>query len=132
MFEALANPLGLALHAAQVTRRGLDRLQLGARRSHAGASWVAGVLDVGVGHLFVVQAKRWGVERTRACNEPARRLIVHHDRSDGAPIAGVWRTEARLLATKLAGETIQETPSQSRRRRLAESAPRRSTLGLPA
>jgi putative transposase len=30
---------------------------------------------------FVVQAKRWVVERTHAWNERARRLIAHHDRS---------------------------------------------------
>ena len=31
---------------------------------------------------FVVQAKRWVVERTHAWNERARRLIAHHDRSN--------------------------------------------------
>jgi putative transposase len=34
---------------------------------------------------FVVQAKRWVVERTHAWNERARRLMVHHDRSNWAP-----------------------------------------------
>ncbi len=29
---------------------------------------------------FVVQAKRWVVERTHAWNERARRLVMHHDR----------------------------------------------------
>lgn len=51
---------------------------------------------------FVVQAKRWVVERTHAWNERARRLIAHHDRSEWAPIAWVWLTEARILASRLA------------------------------
>jgi len=29
-------------------------------------------------------------------------LIVHHDRSDWAPLAWVWLAEARILATRLA------------------------------
>lgn len=52
---------------------------------------------------FVVQAKRWVVERTHAWNERARRLMVHHDRSSWAPVAWVWLVEARILATRLAG-----------------------------
>lgn len=51
---------------------------------------------------FVVQAKRWVVERTHAWNERARRLMVHHDRSSWAPVAWVWLAEARILATRLA------------------------------
>lgn len=51
---------------------------------------------------FVVQAKRWVVERTHAWNERARRLIAHHDRSNWAPLAWVWLAEARILATRLA------------------------------
>lgn len=51
---------------------------------------------------FVVQAKRWVVERTHAWNERARRLIAHHDHSDWAPVAWVWLAEARILATRLA------------------------------
>lgn len=51
---------------------------------------------------FVVQAKRWVVERTHAWNERARRLMVHHDRSNWAPVAWVWLAEARILATRLA------------------------------
>jgi putative transposase len=51
---------------------------------------------------FVVQAKRWVVERTHAWNERARRLIAHHDRSNWAPVAWVWLTEARILAARLA------------------------------
>lgn len=51
---------------------------------------------------FVVQAKRWVVERTHAWNERARRLITHHDRSQWAPVAWVWLVEARILATRLA------------------------------
>ena len=52
---------------------------------------------------FVVQAKRWVVERTHAWNERARRLMAHHDRSTWAPVAWVWLAEARILATRLAG-----------------------------
>lgn len=52
---------------------------------------------------FVVQAKRWVVERTHAWHERCRRLIAHHDRSDWAPVAWVWLAEARMLATRLAG-----------------------------
>jgi putative transposase len=55
---------------------------------------------------FVVQAKRWVVERTHAWNERARRLIAHHDRSDWAPLAWVWLTEARILATRMADKII--------------------------
>ena len=51
---------------------------------------------------FVVQAKRWVVERTHAWNERARRLMAHHDRSTWAPVAWVWLAEARILATRLA------------------------------
>lgn len=51
---------------------------------------------------FVMQAKRWVVERTHAWNERCRRLIAHHDRSDWAPLAWVWLAEARILATRLA------------------------------
>jgi len=51
---------------------------------------------------FIVQAKRWVVERTHAWNERARRLIAHHDRSNWAPLAWIWLVEARLLATRLA------------------------------
>lgn len=55
---------------------------------------------------FVVQAKRWVVERTHAWNERARRLIAHHDRSAWAPVAWVWLTEGRILATRLAQDFI--------------------------
>ena len=51
---------------------------------------------------FVVQAKRWAVERTQAWNARARRLMAHHDRSNWAPLAWVWLAEARILATRLA------------------------------
>jgi transposase len=50
---------------------------------------------------FVVQAKRWVVERTHAWNDRARRLTIHSDRSNWAPVAWVWLTEARMLATRL-------------------------------
>ena len=55
---------------------------------------------------FIVQAKRWVVERTHAWNERARRLIAHHDRSDWAPIAWIWLTESRILATRIANRII--------------------------
>lgn len=51
---------------------------------------------------FIVQARRWAVERTHAWNERARRLIAHHDRSNWAPVAWVWLTEACLLASRVA------------------------------
>jgi putative transposase len=51
---------------------------------------------------FVVQAKRWVVERTHAWNERARRLMAHPDRSNWAPLAWVWLAEARSLAARLA------------------------------
>ena len=51
---------------------------------------------------FVVQAKRWVVERTHAWNERARRVMAHHDRSNLAPLVWVWLAEARTLATGLA------------------------------
>ena len=51
---------------------------------------------------FVVQPKRWVVERTHAWIERNRRLIAHHDRSDWAPVAWVWLAQARMLATRLA------------------------------
>ena len=51
---------------------------------------------------FVVLPKRWVVERTHAWNERARRLMVHHDRSNWAATAWIWLTEARILATRLA------------------------------
>lgn len=50
---------------------------------------------------FIVQAKRWVVERTHAWNERARRLIAHHDRSNWAPVAWIWLVEARLLTIRL-------------------------------
>jgi len=55
---------------------------------------------------FVVQPKRWVVERTHAWNERSRRLIAHHDRSSWAPIAWVWLTESRILASRLAQAII--------------------------
>jgi transposase len=51
---------------------------------------------------FVVLAKRWGVERTHAWNERARRLVMHHDRLPAVSEAWVWLTEARLLLRRLA------------------------------
>jgi putative transposase len=51
---------------------------------------------------FVVLPKRRVVERTHAWNERARRLMVHHDRSNWAAIAWIWLAESRILATRLA------------------------------
>lgn len=50
---------------------------------------------------FVVQAKRWVVERTHAWNERARRLIMHHDRLPQVSETWVWLTGARLLLRRL-------------------------------
>jgi len=51
---------------------------------------------------FIVQPKRWVVERTHAWNERASRLMVHHDRSAWAPLDWVWPAEWRILTTGLA------------------------------
>lgn len=51
---------------------------------------------------FVVQARRWVVERTHAWNERARRLMAHHDRSNWAPVAWIWLAQSRILASRLA------------------------------
>lgn len=51
---------------------------------------------------FAVQPKRWVVERTHAWLERDRRLTLHHDRSNWAPLAWVWLAQARMLATRLA------------------------------
>ena len=59
-------------------------------------------LDEAVPRGFVVQPKRWVVERTHAWNERARRLMAHHDRSNWAAVAWVWLAQARILATRLA------------------------------
>jgi len=50
---------------------------------------------------FVVQPKRWVVERTHAWIERNRRLTSHNDRSDWAPVAWVWLSMSRMLATRL-------------------------------
>ena len=55
------------------------------------------------GYTFAPLPKRWVVERTHAWNERARRLMVHHDRSNRSAVAWVWLAETRLLATRLAG-----------------------------
>jgi transposase len=55
---------------------------------------------------FIVQARRWVIERTHAWNERSRRLIAHHDRSNWAPVAWVWLTESRILASRLATSMI--------------------------
>ena len=41
------------------------------------------------------------VERTHACNERARRLVMHHDRLTTVSETWVWLTEARLLMRRL-------------------------------
>lgn len=50
---------------------------------------------------FVVQAKRWVVERTHAWIERARRLIMHHDRLSSVSESWVWLTEARRLLRRI-------------------------------
>ena len=50
---------------------------------------------------FVVQAKRWVVERTHAWVERARRLVMHHDRLSSVSEAWVWLTEGRRLLRRL-------------------------------
>jgi transposase len=48
---------------------------------------------------FVVQAKRWVVERTHAWSERAAgRLMAYHDRSDWAAVAWVWH-RGRFLSS---------------------------------
>ena len=50
---------------------------------------------------FVPLPKRWGVERTHAWNDKARRLIMHHDRKIETSVWWVWLAEARLLSRRL-------------------------------
>jgi transposase len=51
---------------------------------------------------FVVQPKRWVVERTHAWGERWRRMVMHHDRKTSVSTAWVWLAEARLLLNRLA------------------------------
>ena len=51
---------------------------------------------------FVVQPKRWVVERTHAWGERWRRMVMHHDRKTSISTAWVWLAEARLLLNRLA------------------------------
>ena len=50
---------------------------------------------------FMVQAKRWVVERTHAWNERARRLVIHHDRLSHVCESWVWLAQARLLLKRV-------------------------------
>lgn len=50
---------------------------------------------------FVVQAKRWVVERTHAWNERARRLVMHHDRLAHVCESWVWLAQARMLLRRV-------------------------------
>lgn len=51
---------------------------------------------------FVVQPKRWVVERTHAWTERWRRTVMHHDRKLDISAAWVWLAEARMLLNRLA------------------------------
>jgi len=50
--------------------------------------------DVG---SFVVLPKRWVVERSHACNERARHLVMHHDRLDS--VSEAWGLADRRAHT---------------------------------
>jgi len=50
---------------------------------------------------FVVQPKRWVVERSHAWNERSRRVIMHHDRLSQVAQTWVWLAGTRLLCRRL-------------------------------
>lgn len=50
---------------------------------------------------FVVQPKRWVVERSHAWIERSRRLIMHHDRLSQVAETWVWLAGARFLLCRL-------------------------------
>ncbi|WP_422823579.1 transposase [Vreelandella vilamensis] len=56
-------------------------------------------------HGFVVQAKRWVVERTFSWIEKSRRLIMHHDRFTDVSEAWVWLASGRQLLKRLTSTT---------------------------
>ena len=51
---------------------------------------------------FVVQPKRWVVERTHAWGERWRRMVMHHDRKTSVSTAPAWLAEAHILPNRLA------------------------------
>lgn len=51
---------------------------------------------------FLIQPKRWVVERTHAWTECWRRTEMHHDRKLDISAAWVWLAEARMLLNRLA------------------------------
>lgn len=50
---------------------------------------------------FVVQPRRWVVERTHAWTERWRRTVMHHDRRLDISAAWIWLAEARMLLNRL-------------------------------
>ncbi|MBB3192514.1 IS5 family transposase [Halomonas cerina] len=56
-------------------------------------------------HGFVVQPKRWVVERTFSWIEKSRRLIMHHDRLTDVSEAWVWLASGRQLLKRLTSTT---------------------------
>lgn len=80
MLEVFANPLRLALYAAQMACSGIDQLQLGARRCQLGHC----LLDIPIGYLIWVEirAVTGQIERLDllgARNQPGlHRLAVMH------------------------------------------------------
>jgi putative transposase len=51
---------------------------------------------------FLIQPKRWVVERTHAWTERWRRTVMHHDRKLDISAAWVCLAEARMLLNRLA------------------------------
>ncbi|MFC5513557.1 IS5 family transposase [Massilia jejuensis] len=61
------------------------------------------VVPAGGGNVaFLIQPKRWVVERTHAWTERWRRTVMHHDRKLDISAAWVWLAEARMLLNRLA------------------------------
>jgi putative transposase len=50
---------------------------------------------------FLIQPKRWVVERTHASTERWRRTVMHHDRKLDISATWVWLAEARMLLNRL-------------------------------
>jgi transposase len=65
--------------------------------------WSEGQLDLfdPPSRGFVVQPKRWVVERTNAWNLRPRRLVMDHDRDPAVTEAWIWLAEARRLLRRL-------------------------------
>ena len=73
------------------------------RRPNAAGAWNDGQLPLWpTTGGFVVQPKRWVVERTHAWIERCRRLVMHHDRSPKIAEAWVWLAQAGMLMRRLA------------------------------